>query len=123
MRAARVHHAARRRGGGAWPPSRRARRNRAGPIAGRLRQSALPMARNGGEDVRFRGLMVLASYYMVRGAGSTDGRQNTTAASIPADLPVERPSQLELVINLKAAKAIGHEVPAGLVLRADKVIE
>ena len=41
----------------------------------------------------------------------------------PADLPVELPTKINLLVNLKTAKTFGIEVPLSLLIRADELLE
>jgi putative ABC transport system substrate-binding protein len=41
----------------------------------------------------------------------------------PSDLPIERPAKFDLVINLKAAKALGLTIPRSVLVQADQIIQ
>jgi putative ABC transport system substrate-binding protein len=55
--------------------------------------------------------------------GPVDYIDRILRGALPRDLPIQAPRRYELVINLKTAKALNLQVPSGLLVRADKVIE
>jgi putative ABC transport system substrate-binding protein len=84
---------------------------------------ALPAMYPYGEQVHAGGLISYAGdiAYTVRRAGTYVGR--ILKGEKPADLPVEETTHIEMIVNLKTAKALGLTVPQSILLRADEVIE
>jgi putative tryptophan/tyrosine transport system substrate-binding protein len=83
----------------------------------------LPTMEPNREMVETGGLMSYAPNFPTLYRRAGDLVDKILRGAKPADIPVEQPSKLDLVINLTTAKALGLTVPSSLLARADEVIE
>jgi len=81
----------------------------------------LPAVYASGEFIR--GLVIYGVNYPDHYRRAASFAERIFKGAQPGDLPVERPTKLELVINLKTAQALGLTIPPSLLQRADQVIE
>jgi putative ABC transport system substrate-binding protein len=92
-------------------------------IAAVAAKGRVPAMYPGSEYVKAGGLMsygVQTADLFRRAAGFVD---RILKGARPADLPVEQPTKFELVINVKAAKALGLAIPPAVLARADEILE
>jgi putative tryptophan/tyrosine transport system substrate-binding protein len=86
-------------------------------------KNRIPLAGGWGGWARAGGLLSYGPNVNDMGRRAVDYMDKILKGAKPADLPIQQPTRFELVINAKAAKTIGIEVPPMLLARADEVIE
>lgn len=86
-------------------------------------QERIPVIATGIEAVREGALATYTSDFFALGTQGALLVDKILKGAKPANLPIEQPQKLKLVINLKTAKAIGLKIPKEILLRADEVIE
>jgi putative tryptophan/tyrosine transport system substrate-binding protein len=92
-------------------------------IIDRAAKYRLPTIYEWREQVEVGGLMSYGSSFAELSRRIAAYVDKILKGAKPGDLPVEQPTKVELVINLKTAKALGLTIPQSLLLRADHVIE
>ena len=83
----------------------------------------LPTMHGAREYVELGGLMSYGPNYQDLFRRAADYVDKILRGAKPGDLPVEQPTKFDFVINLTTAKALGLDLPATLLARADEVIE
>ena len=92
-------------------------------IARLAAQYRLPSIYARAQFVEDGGLMSYGASYATDGKAMARLVQRVFAGAQPADLPVEQPTEFELVVNMKAARQLALTIPRSLLLRVDRVID
>jgi putative ABC transport system substrate-binding protein len=92
-------------------------------IADLALRARLPTAFARRENVDAGGLMSYGPNLADQFRRAADYVHRILQGALPGDLPVEEPTRIELVINLKTARVLGLTIPPSLLLRADQVLE
>jgi putative ABC transport system substrate-binding protein len=93
------------------------------PVLEFAAKNRLPAMYAGSEFVEGGGLMSYAPNYTDQFRRAAVFVNKILKGAKPADLPVEQPTKVELVINMKTAKALGLTIPQSILVRADEIIQ